>query len=53
MVKIIQAYIPKHNRNRPGNVMRPFDITVHNSSNTVRGADVASHVAFVARSSAG
>ncbi|MGM0814948.1 MAG: peptidoglycan recognition protein family protein [Bacillota bacterium] len=53
MVKIIQAYIPKHNRNRPGNVMKPLYITVHNTSNTARGADAASHAAFVARSSTG
>ncbi|WP_458109821.1 peptidoglycan recognition protein family protein [Bacillus zhangzhouensis] len=53
MVKIIQAYIPKHNRNRPGNVMKPLYITVHNTSNTAKGANAASHAAFVARSSTG
>lgn len=37
MVKIIQALIPKQNRNRPGNRMKPLYITVHNTSNTGRG----------------
>ncbi|OLP64049.1 N-acetylmuramoyl-L-alanine amidase CwlH precursor [Bacillus pumilus] len=53
MVKIIQAYIPKHNRNRPRNVMKPLYITVHNTSNTAKGANAANHAAFVARSSTG
>ncbi|MEH7476502.1 N-acetylmuramoyl-L-alanine amidase [Bacillus altitudinis] len=53
MVKIIQALIPKQNRNRPGNRMKPLYITVHNTSNTGRGADAANHAAFVARASTG
>lgn len=53
MVNIIQAYIPKHNRNRPGNTMKPLYITVHNTSNTAKGANAGSHAAFVARSSTG
>ncbi|MFS0657068.1 N-acetylmuramoyl-L-alanine amidase [Bacillus sp. 179-C3.3 HS] len=53
MVNIIQAYIPKHNRNRPGNVMKPQYITVHNTANTARGANASSHATFVARSSTG
>lgn len=53
MVNIIQAYIPKHNRNRPRNRMKPLYITVHNTSNTAKGANAGSHAAFVARSSTG
>lgn len=53
MVKIIQALIPKQNRNRPGNRMKPLYITVHNTSNTGRGADAANHAVFVARASTG
>lgn len=53
MVKIIQALIPKQHRNRPGNTMKPLYITVHNTSNSAKGANSASHAAFVARSSTG
>ncbi|APT45552.1 N-acetylmuramoyl-L-alanine amidase [Bacillus safensis] len=53
MVKIIQAFIPKQHRNRPGNTMKPLYITVHNTSNSAKGANAASHAAFVARSSTG
>ncbi|KEP28425.1 N-acetylmuramoyl-L-alanine amidase [Bacillus safensis] len=53
MVKIIQALIPKQHRNRPGNTMKPLYITVHNTSNSAKGANAASHAAFVARSSTG
>ncbi|WP_338712557.1 N-acetylmuramoyl-L-alanine amidase [Bacillus pumilus] len=51
MVKIIQDYISKSNRNRPGNYMKPLYITVHNTANKSKGADAASHAAFVKRSS--
>ncbi|MER3124516.1 N-acetylmuramoyl-L-alanine amidase [Bacillus pumilus] len=51
MVKIIQDFISKGNKNRPGNYMKPLFITVHNTSNTSKGADAASHAAFVKRSS--
>lgn len=51
MVKIIQDYISKSNGNRPGNYMKPLYITVHNTANTAKGADAASHAAFVKRSS--
>ena len=51
MVKIIKDYIPKSNKNRPGNYMNPLYITVHNTANTKEGADAASHAAFVKRSS--
>ena len=32
--KIIKDFIPKGNRNRPGNFMKPLYITVHNTANT-------------------
>jgi len=53
MVKIIQDYISKSNKNRLGNYMKPLYITVHNTANTAKGADAASHAAFVKRSSTG
>ncbi|KIL23704.1 hypothetical protein B4127_2637 [Bacillus pumilus] len=51
MVKIIKDYIPKSNKNRPGNYMKPLYITVHNTANTAKGANAASHASFVKRSS--
>ncbi|MCY7665757.1 N-acetylmuramoyl-L-alanine amidase family protein, partial [Bacillus safensis] len=51
MVKIIQDFISKSNRNRSGNYMKPLYITVHNTANTAKGANAASHAAFVKRSS--
>ncbi|NQD50982.1 N-acetylmuramoyl-L-alanine amidase [Bacillus altitudinis] len=51
MVKIIQDFISKGNKNRPGNYMKPLYITVHNTANTSKGADAASHANFVKRSS--
>ncbi|MBD3861280.1 N-acetylmuramoyl-L-alanine amidase [Bacillus sp. 28A-2] len=53
MVKIIKDFIPKSNGNRPQNYMKPLYITVHNTANTSKGADAASHAAFVKRSSTG
>ncbi len=53
VVKIIKDFIPKSNRNRPGNYMKPLYITVHNTANTVKGANAASHASFVKRSSTG
>ncbi|MBU8697574.1 peptidoglycan recognition protein family protein [Bacillus pumilus] len=53
MVKIIKDFIPKSNNNRPGNRMKPLYITVHNTANTAKGANAASHAAFVKRSSTG
>lgn len=51
VVKIIKDFIPKGNRNRPGNYMKPLYITVHNTANTKKGADAANHASFVKRSS--
>ncbi|WP_178897072.1 peptidoglycan recognition protein family protein [Bacillus altitudinis] len=53
MVKIIKDFIPKSNRNRPSNYMKPLYITVHNTANTAKGANAASHAAFIKRSSTG
>ncbi|AHL70872.1 N-acetylmuramoyl-L-alanine amidase [Bacillus pumilus] len=53
MVKVIQDFIPRSNKNRPGNYMKPLYITVHNTANTAKGANAASHATFVKRSSTG
>ncbi|CAN2250214.1 phage PBSX; N-acetylmuramoyl-L-alanine amidase [Bacillus subtilis] len=47
MVNIIQDFIPKGNKNRPAYLMNPLYITVHNTSNTAKGADAASHARYV------
>ncbi|MCY7892042.1 N-acetylmuramoyl-L-alanine amidase [Bacillus vallismortis] len=47
MVNIIQDFIPKGNKNRPAYPMDPLYITVHNTSNTAKGADSASHARYV------
>ncbi|WHX46106.1 peptidoglycan recognition protein family protein [Bacillus pumilus] len=47
MVKIIKDFIPKSNRNRPGNYMKPLYITVHNTANTDKGANALRHVNYV------
>ncbi|MFP3398696.1 N-acetylmuramoyl-L-alanine amidase, partial [Brevibacterium sp. SIMBA_078] len=36
-----------------GNYMKPLYITVHNTANTAKGANAASHASFVKRSSTG
>lgn len=50
VVKIIKDFIPKSNRNRPGYRMNPLYITVHNTANTSKGANAASHASLVKRS---
>ncbi|CCF06353.1 N-acetylmuramoyl-L-alanine amidase [Bacillus velezensis] len=47
MTKIIQDFIPSGSSNRPGYSMNPLYITVHNTSNTAKGANAASHARFV------
>ncbi|WP_342625602.1 N-acetylmuramoyl-L-alanine amidase [Bacillus subtilis] len=47
MVNIIQDFIPRGNKNRPAHPMNPLYITVHNTSNTAKGADAASHARYV------
>ncbi len=46
MTKIIQDFIPSGSSNRPGYYMNPLYITVHNTSNTAKGANAASHARF-------
>lgn len=47
VVKIIKDFIPKSNRNRPGNRMKPLYITVHNTANTDKGDNALRHVNYV------
>ncbi|ERH58666.1 MULTISPECIES: N-acetylmuramoyl-L-alanine amidase [Bacillus amyloliquefaciens group] len=47
MTEIIQDFIPSGSTNRPGYSMNPLYITVHNTSNTAKGANAASHARFV------
>ncbi|MCC9090629.1 peptidoglycan recognition protein family protein [Bacillus pumilus] len=49
MVKVIKDFIPRSNKNRPGNYMKPLYITVHNTANTAKGANASSHANFVKR----
>ena len=50
-MQIKQDFIPKSNKNRPGYFMEPKYITVHNTSNTARGANALSHSKYVKNSS--
>lgn len=47
MVEIIQDFIPKGNKNRPGYPMKPRFITIHNTGNDSPGADALMHARFV------
>ncbi|AVB11403.1 N-acetylmuramoyl-L-alanine amidase [Bacillus velezensis] len=47
MTEIIQDFIPSGSSNRLGYSMNPLYITVHNTSNTAKGANAASHARFV------
>ncbi len=46
-MNIIQDFIPKGRRNRPGHSMTPRYITIHNTGNTSRGAGALSHAKYV------
>lgn len=46
-MRIIQSYIPKSNRNRPGYRMTPKYITVHNTANTSKGANAKAHANYL------
>lgn len=52
MVEIIQDFIPKGSKNRPGIPMSPKYITVHNTANSARGADALRHASYLKGSSA-
>lgn len=45
-LRIIQDFIPRGRRNRPGTHIRPTFITIHNTDNTDPGADAAAHARF-------
>jgi len=51
MIEIIQDYIPKGKRNRPGIAMKAEYITIHDTANTARGADAKSHAKFLKNTS--
>jgi len=46
-LNLFEEYIPLHMRNRPGTIMSPTTITLHNTSNTAHGADADRHSRFV------
>lgn len=46
-VQIIQDFIPKGRRNRPGYKLEPRYITVHDTANTSAGADAKAHANYV------
>ncbi|PRS09644.1 N-acetylmuramoyl-L-alanine amidase [Bacillus atrophaeus] len=46
MVKITQDFIPVGHNNRPGYAMDPSYITVHNTANTVKGANAVMHARY-------
>jgi len=46
-VQIVQDFIPKGRRNRPGHKLNPKYITIHDTANTQTGADAKAHAAYV------
>lgn len=46
-MKIQQDFIPKGRGNRPGNMMTPTYITVHNTGNSSKGANAEMHARYV------
>ncbi len=47
-MKFIELYIPQGRKNRPGRIMTPRYITVHDTGNTKVGADASAHAAYLA-----
>jgi len=45
--QIIQDFIPMSNANRPGTIINPGYITIHNTANTNVGADAKAHANYV------
>lgn len=43
---VIQDFIPRGRRNRPGVRINPTSITIHNTDNTAPGADARAHARF-------
>lgn len=50
MVNIKQKFIPQNTNARSGYAMAPQFITIHNTANTSRGADAASHASYLQNS---
>ena len=46
-VQIIQDYIPKGRRNRPGYNLKPRYITIHSTANTSAGAGARGHASYL------
>jgi N-acetylmuramoyl-L-alanine amidase len=46
-VQIVQDFIPKGRRNRPGYKLTPKYITIHDTANTQSGADAKAHANYV------
>jgi N-acetylmuramoyl-L-alanine amidase len=46
-MQIVQDFIPKGRRNRPGYKLEPRYITVHDTANTSAGADAKAHANYV------
>lgn len=53
MVQVIQDFIPKGRRNRPGYRLNAEYITVHDTANSARSANAASHANYLKTDSAG
>ena len=51
-VQIIQDFIPKGRRNRPGYKLTPKYITIHDTANTQAGADARAHAQYLKGSTA-
>ena len=52
MVQIIQDFIPKGRRNRPGYKLTPEYITIHDTANPGKGADAKAHAGYLKGSAA-
>lgn len=46
-LNLFEEFIPLHMQNRPGTLITPTSITLHNTSNTARGANADRHSKFV------
>jgi ubiquinone/menaquinone biosynthesis C-methylase UbiE len=47
LINLSSEFIGTERPNRPGTIIRPTNITIHNTSNSRRGADAAAHSNFV------
>lgn len=46
-LNLSQDFIPAGRQNRPGTAIQPTHLTIHNTSNTSKGADALAHAKFV------